>query len=246
MKHSIAAALLALALGSLLYAEGKKDEATEATLDGDTSYAFGMVIGSDLQQTGLIFNYNAFTQGLREVLEKKHTKITMDEAMLQVQKTFLAVMAKQAEENRAKEQQFLEENGKKPGVITTDSGLQYEVLTEGTGEKPTTNDMVRVNYEGTLIDGTVFDSTYTQGEPAEFPLYGVIPGWTEGLQLMSEGSSYRFYIPSKLAYGEKGAGGSVIPPYSALIFKVELLSIIKDSGEEADASGEDGDGEDNP
>jgi FKBP-type peptidyl-prolyl cis-trans isomerase len=162
---------------------------------------------------------------------------------------FLEVMAKRAEENKARELAFLEENGKKPGVTITDSGLQYEVITEGTGSKPTAEDIVRVNYEGTLMDGTVFDSTYTRGEPAEFPLYGVIPGWTEGIQLMSEGSSYRFYIPSALAYGEQGAG-SVIPPYSTLIFKVELLSIIKDAEEpdtqeEANTS-EDGDGEDSP
>jgi FKBP-type peptidyl-prolyl cis-trans isomerase FkpA len=248
MKKLIGAVFLVFALGGLLYAEGKKDEAAEATVDGDTSYAFGMVIGSELQQTGLIFNYNAFTKGLREVLENKNTKITMDEAVLTVQQAFLEVMRKRAEENKAKELRFLEENGKKPGVNTTVSGLQYEVITEGTGPKPAAEDIVRVNYEGTLIDGTVFDSTYTRGEPAEFPLYAVIAGWTEGLQLMSEGSSYRFYIPSKLAYGEQGAG-SVIPPYSTLIFEVELLSISKElekTDEEADTTTEDGDEEDTP
>lgn len=121
-------------------------------------------------------------------------------------------------------EQFLAENAKREGVKTTASGLQYEVLEATIGQKPKATDTVRVHYEGTLIDGTVFDSSYKRGESIAFPLNGVIKGWTEGLQLMSVGSKYKFFIPYQLAYGERGAGGS-IPPYAALIFTVELLGI---------------------
>ena len=127
---------------------------------------------------------------------------------------------------KAKEEgeKFLAENAKREGVKTTASGLQYEVLEATIGQKPKATDTVRVHYEGTLIDGTVFDSSYKRGESISFPLNGVIKGWTEGLQLMSVGSKYKFFIPYQLAYGERGAGGS-IPPYAALIFTVELLGI---------------------
>mgnify|MGYP000349334551 CR=1 FL=1 len=121
--------------------------------------------------------------------------------------------------------QFLEENAKKEGVVTTASGLQYKVIREGDGAKPTASDEVEVHYRGTLIDGTEFDSSYKRGQPLTFPLSRVIAGWTEGVQLMPIGSKYEFYIPYNLAYGEKGAGG-LIPPYAALIFEVELLRIL--------------------
>jgi len=121
--------------------------------------------------------------------------------------------------------QFLEENAKKEGVVTTASGLQYKVIREGDGPKPTAADEVEVHYRGTLIDGTEFDSSYKRGQPLTFPLSRVIAGWTEGVQLMPIGSKYEFYIPYNLAYGEKGAGG-LIPPYAALIFEVELLRIL--------------------
>ncbi|MDR3343224.1 MAG: FKBP-type peptidyl-prolyl cis-trans isomerase [Treponema sp.] len=208
------------------------EEAANISVGADISYAFGMVIGSDLQQTGLTFDYNAFTRGLRESIEGQGTQFTMDDALRMVQTAFRAAMEKRAEASKAREIQFLTENGKHPGVHTTASGLQYEVITEGTGQKPGAQDMVRVNYEGTLVDGTVFDSSYTRGEPIEFPLDAVIPGWTEGVQLMSEGSSYRLYVPSKLAYGEQGAG-NVIPPYATLIFQVELLAIVGPANEDA-------------
>ena len=120
---------------------------------------------------------------------------------------------------------FLEENAKKEGVVTTKSGLQYEILTEGTGKQPKATDTVRCHYEGSLINGSVFDSSYKRGEPAEFGLSQVIPGWTEGVQLMKEGAKYRFYIPYLLGYGENGAGSS-IPPYSTLIFDVELIKVL--------------------
>ena len=127
-------------------------------------------------------------------------------------------------EAKAAGEKFLAENAKREGVKTTESGLQYEVLEATLGQKPKATDTVRVHYEGTLIDGTVFDSSYKRGESIAFPLNGVIKGWTEGLQLMSVGSKYKFFIPYQLAYGERGAGGS-IPPYAALIFTVELLGI---------------------
>ena len=134
---------------------------------------------------------------------------------------FVMNMSTKAKEEGEK---FLAENGKREGVKTTASGLQYEVLEATLGQKPKATDSVKVHYEGTLIDGTVFDSSYKRGEPISFPLSGVIKGWTEGLQLMSVGSKFKFFIPYQLAYGERGAGGS-IPPYAALIFTVELLGI---------------------
>jgi FKBP-type peptidyl-prolyl cis-trans isomerase FkpA len=223
MKQSIIGMALVFALGAIGYAEGKVDAASGA--DGNTSYAFGMVIGSELKETGLTFNYGAFTQGMRGILEDKATDFTMEEALERVQAAILASMAKQAEESREKERAFLEENGKKPEIHTTESGLQYEIIDEGTGEYPMETDTVSAHYRGAFIDGTVFDSSYERGEPAEFPLYAVIPGWAEGLQLMRVGAAYRLFIPSALAYGERG-GGSVVPPYATLVFEVELLDIL--------------------
>jgi FKBP-type peptidyl-prolyl cis-trans isomerase FkpA len=133
---------------------------------------------------------------------------------------------KLAADNKVKETVFMTDNGKRNGVVTTASGLQYEIIKEGGGPKPSASSVVRVNYEGTLIDGTVFDSSYSRGEPVEFPLDEVIPGWTEGIQLMSVGSTYNLYLPSELAYGAESPGG-VIGPNSALIFKVELLAIVE-------------------
>jgi FKBP-type peptidyl-prolyl cis-trans isomerase len=145
---------------------------------------------------------------------------------MKIQSAYVAAMEKQSAGLKQAEIDFLAENSQKEGIITTASGLQYEVISEGTGARPQITDTVRVNYEGSLIDGQMFDSSYQRGEPTEFPLNGVIPGWSEGLQLMTEGSNYRFYIPSDLAYGSQGASG-VIPPYSALIFNVELISVVK-------------------
>jgi FKBP-type peptidyl-prolyl cis-trans isomerase FkpA len=190
----------------------------------DVSYAFGVVLGSDLKQLGVQFDYAALARGIEEVVEGKESRLTLEEAVAVVQEAYITAMSRLAEENRAKNEQFMEENAQKTGVITTASGLQYEILNAGTGRKPGEADVVSVNYKGSLIDGTVFDSSYDRGEPAEFPLDDVIPGWSEGIQLMNVGSTYRLYIPSALAYGEQGAQ-NVIPPNSALIFEVELLSI---------------------
>jgi FKBP-type peptidyl-prolyl cis-trans isomerase len=210
---------------------GCKDGASSAgdppagSLDKDVSYAFGMNVGSSLKQSSLKPDYDAFSQGLKDVLEDRETRFTQEEAVSKIQEAFDAIMEKQNEGLRQEEIDFLAENSKKAGISITSSGLQYEVISEGTGAKPGRDDTVRVNYEGTFTDGTVFDSSYQRGEPVEFPLSGVIPGWTEGIQLMSEGARYRFYIPSDLAYGPQGRPS--IPPYSPLIFEVELISIVK-------------------
>lgn len=198
---------------------------SEGSLGEDASYALGMDVASSFTQTGFKPDYDAFSQGLQDALEGRETRFTPEEVNSILQEAFTAVMEKQGETQRQTETDFLAENSKKTGISITGSGLQYEVLSEGTGAKPEQNDTVRVNYEGTFIDGKVFDSSYSRGEPAEFPLNGVIPGWTEGIQLMREGAKYRFFIPSDLGYGPQGAGP--IPPYSPLIFEVELISVVK-------------------
>jgi FKBP-type peptidyl-prolyl cis-trans isomerase len=225
MKHGIAFLLALFIAGGFVLAEGIAEDAAQTAEQLDISYAFGMVIGSDLKQTGLTFDYNAFSRGLRDSMNGE-TRFSMEEAIRIMQTSYMAAMAEKAEVNRQAEIVFLEENGKKEGVTVTESGLQYEVISEGGGQRPRQDDTVRVHYEGSLIDGTVFDSSYSRGEPEEFPLDQVIPGWSEGLQLMTVGATYRFYITSALAYGEGGAG-DVIPPYATLIFEVELLAILE-------------------
>ncbi|GHU66112.1 hypothetical protein FACS189447_06320 [Spirochaetia bacterium] len=202
-------------------------------IDKDTSYSIGMYIASQFTIPDASYNYNSFSDGFKAFTEAKETKFSMDDAIAKIQALFEQVNAREEAKNQELGSRsldeglaFLAENGNKPGITTTSSGLQYEVITEGTGAAPAAQDTVRVHYEGTLLDGTVFDSSYARGEPIEFPLNGVIPGWTEGLQLMTEGSTYRLFIPSDLAYGPQGAGG-LIPPNAALIFKVELLAVVK-------------------
>jgi FKBP-type peptidyl-prolyl cis-trans isomerase len=194
-------------------------------MDKDASYALGMDAASSFKQFGFKPDYGSFTQGLEDAMEGRETRFTPEEVNSILQEAFSTAMEKRGETQRQEETDFLAENSKKAGVIITGSGLQYEVISEGTGAKPAETDTVRVNYEGTFIDGEVFDSSYSRGEPTEFPLNGVIPGWTEGIQLMREGAKYKFYIPSDLGYGPQGTGP--IPPYSPLIFEVELLSIVK-------------------
>jgi len=211
------------------FAEAIREEADKGNEKADMSYAFGLVIGSDMKQSGLEFNYDAFARGFREMMEGQETRFTMNEAVERVQTALTAAMAEQAEYNRQKEDEFLAANGKRPGITTTASGLQYEVLTEGTGARPEPTDFVIVHYRGALIDGVIFDSTYDWDEPAEFPLEAVIHGWSEGIQLMRIGGKSRLYIPSKLAYGSQGAGAE-IPPNATLIFEVELLDVYSSSG----------------
>lgn len=209
--------------------EKEKTEAASASsgdsLDKDASYALGMDVAGSLKQTGFKPDYRSFAQGLEDAMEDRETRFSSEEVNMILQEAFSLAMEKRTETQRQAETDFLAENSKKEGITITGSGLQYEVISEGTGAKPDEDDMVRVNYEGTFIDGTVFDSSYSRGEPTEFPLNGVIPGWTEGIQLMREGAKYKFYIPSDLGYGPQGAGP--IPPYSPLVFEVELISIIE-------------------
>ena len=196
------------------------------------SYALGLGIGHQLKgMGGSKLNIDDFAQAIKDVIQGKEPQMSMKEAQI-VANTFIQEAEKEnqklKEEAGAKfkayGEQYLAENAKKDGVKVTKSGLQYEVLNEGTGKSPKATDNVKCHYEGRLIDGTVFDSSYRRGTPATFPLDGVIAGWTEGLQLMKEGAKYRFHIPYNRAYGANGAGES-IPPYSALVFDVELLGV---------------------
>ncbi|MBQ7509584.1 MAG: FKBP-type peptidyl-prolyl cis-trans isomerase [Prevotella sp.] len=197
------------------------------------SYALGLGIGQQLAQMGADdLNVDDFAQSIKDVLKGNELKVSHREAQQIVQDYFAKKEAKlnaeRAEKGKvAKEagEKYLIENAKKEGVITTPSGLQYQVLKEGNGKKPTAKDSVKCHYEGFLIDGTVFDSSVQRGEPAVFGLQQVIAGWTEGLQLMSEGGKYRFFIPYRLAYGEGGAG-AMIPPFATLIFDVELIEVM--------------------
>lgn len=188
------------------------------------SYALGMSIGHQLQQMNATdLNIDDFAQAITDVFNED-AKLSDAEAQAAVQDFFSRKAEEQAKAAKAEGENFLAENAKKEGVKTLPSGLQYKVLREGDGRKPSATDKVECHYEGTLINGEVFDSSYRRGETATFGLNQVIKGWTEGLQLMQEGAKYRFFIPYNLAYGEHGAGQS-IPPYAALIFDVELIKV---------------------
>ncbi len=190
------------------------------------SYALGMIIGHNLKGMNIEgLEVSEFAQAVADVIEGKETRLGDIEAQTLVQKYMQEKEAEQSKALRAEGEAFLAENAKKDEVVVLPSGLQYTVLTEGTGKKPSATDNVKCHYEGRLINGTVFDSSYKRGEPAVFPLNGVIAGWTEGVQLMGEGAKFRFFIPYNLAYGERGAGQS-IPPYAALIFDVELIEVL--------------------
>ena len=197
------------------------------------SYALGLGIGHQLLQMGADdLNIDDFAAAIKDVLAGNELKVSNRDAQQIVQDYFTkkeASLNKQrAEQGKAQKEageKYLAENAKKDGVITLPSGLQYQVLKEGNGKKPSAKDSVKCHYEGFLIDGTVFDSSVQRGEPAVFGLQQVIAGWTEGLQLMQEGAKYRFFIPYRLAYGEGGAGAS-IPPFAALVFDVELIEVM--------------------
>ena len=189
------------------------------------SYGLGLSIGQQFKSSGVTeLVYADLAEGIQDMLEGNKPKVSFQEAQMAVNKFFAELEEKASIAAKAAGEAFLAENAKRPGVKVTPSGLQYEVLEATLGQKPKATDKVRVHYEGTLPDGTVFDSSYKRGEPISFPLNGVIAGWTEGLQLMSIGSKYKLFIPYHLGYGERGAGAT-IPPYSALVFTVELLGI---------------------
>ena len=191
------------------------------------SYAIGLGIGQNLLSMGAKeIVVEDFAQAIKDVIDGGQTAITHEEAREIVNKFFEEMQTKMSAAAIEQRQAFLDENAKKEGVVTLPSGLQYELITEGTGDKAAATDQVQCHYEGQLLDGSVFDSSYKRNQPATFGVNQVIPGWVEALQLMPAGSKWRLYIPSDLAYGAQGAG-DVIPPHSTLIFDVELLDVLK-------------------
>lgn len=227
--------LLCAAVATALVGCQPKVEKKEVKLETDeqkVSYGIGLMEGKRFKQDFTV-DVEAFTAGLKASSSDEKPLMTDEEIQKTVQAFGQKLMAKREEEqkkvgetNKAKSEAFLAESAKKEGVKTTASGLQYKVVTEGKGAKPKADDVVEVNYKGTLIDGTEFDSSYKRGQSVSFPVNGVIPGWTEALQLMTAGSKYELYIPSDLAYGANGTGG-VIGPNQALVFEVELIDIKK-------------------
>ena len=211
----------------------KSENLSISTNIDSVSYAIGVDISNNLNRSFDTLNAKLVAKGITDKLIEGKSEINEKD----IQKIIQSYMLEQQQAKIKAEQEkykhladegkkFLEENAKNDSVVTTPSGLQYKVIREGKGENPKATDKVKVNYKGMLLDGTVFDSSYDRGQPAEFPLNAVIPGWTEGLQLMKPGAKYVFYIPYNLAYGERGAG-DVIKPYSTLIFEVELLDVEK-------------------
>lgn len=191
------------------------------------SYALGLSIGNNFQNSGINdLQIEDFIQGLKDVLNETEPAISYDEAKQVINDYFMKLQQEKLENNKKAGEEFLAINKGKAGVTELPSGLQYEVLKKGTGAKPTATDQVKCHYHGTLINGTVFDSSVQRDEPAVFGVSQVIPGWVEALQLMEVGSKWRLFIPSGLAYGEHGAG-EAIEPNSALVFEVELLDIVK-------------------
>jgi FKBP-type peptidyl-prolyl cis-trans isomerase len=212
-------------------APGTAPAVDPATLLDKVSYFYGTDVARSFKENGVDIKLEAFIEGLQNTIEKKQAKYApqeLDAAMNQFAQMMVAKQQKEMAEaggkNKADGEKLLAENGKREGVVTTKSGLQYEILKKGDGKIPAATDTVTVHYHGTLVNGKVFDSSVDRGEPASFPVNGVIPGWVEALQLMPVGSKWKLFIPSSLAYGERGAGRD-IGPDSTLIFEVELLSI---------------------
>ena len=227
---AVAVILGGAALVPVYYATQHPADATHSAMSKNAkpvekiSYALGYEVG---QQTPPEVDAKAFITGIRDGHAKKERVYTEDElrkAYAEFQKEMQAKQLEQTKQVATSNDSFLAENAKKAGIITTASGLQYKITKEGTGKQPSASSQVTVHYKGQLLDGKVFDSSYDRGQPVEFPLNQVIPGWTEGLQLMKEGGKATLYIPAQLAYGEQGVPGS-IPPNSTLIFDVELLQV---------------------
>jgi len=229
-----AALAVAVSLAACQQQGSDSGESDEVALDTPTSrlsYGVALGLGRNMANDGMEVDVEAFAAGLSDAMSGAEPRLSQEEIraeMLAFQERanseLEAAREAAAAANAAEAAEFFAENGAREGVMTTDSGLQYEALEEGEGPKPTAEDRVQVHYRGTLLDGTVFDSSYERGQPVTFGLNQVIPGWTEGLQLMSPGAKYKLYIPSELGYGSGGAGDS-IGPNAALIFEVELLSI---------------------
>ena len=228
MKNIVAVVLMLSLFGTVILSQNKTTPKTEKE---KVSYSIGVNIGKNMKAQGLDINQAFVAQGIKDGYNNSKTAMSdkdMDATMSKFQQEMSAKMqTKQkvdGEKNKKEGEAFLAANQKKDGVITLPSGLQYKILKEGNGEKPTASQTVKCNYRGTLIDGKEFDSSYKRGEPAEFPVGGVIKGWTEALQLMPVGSKWELFVPSDLAYGANGAG-QMIGPNATLIFEVELLSI---------------------
>jgi FKBP-type peptidyl-prolyl cis-trans isomerase FkpA/FKBP-type peptidyl-prolyl cis-trans isomerase FklB len=256
MKSFLRIPLTVLALASLtLLAAGCKpaDKAADkpaasAEAKGDTavtiaglptekdqvSYMIGMDLGKsfepfkdEIDVDRVAKTIKAMMAGEKPLMDEKQAAAVREAFGQKMQAKQIAKMMAEAKKNLAEGEAFLAANAKKPGVQTTPSGLQYQVVTEGKGPKPQPTDVVRVNYKGTLLDGKTFDSSYDRGEPATFSLNQVVPGWQEGIAMMPVGSKYKFWIPAKLGYGDKGTPGGPIPPNATLVFEVELLDIVK-------------------
>lgn len=228
------AAFAAIAVGVAACSGGGSvaPKANLATKADSISYAIGVNMGGSFKAQEIEIDMSAFNAGILDAMSEDSAAVKLTEEQLQavfmsfqqeMQEKQMAKIAEMSQKNLEEGDAFLKENATKEGVMTTASGLQYKVITEGTGAKPNTNSEVVVHYRGRLLDGSVFDSSYERGEPATFPLGNVIEGWIEGLQLMNAGSKYELYIPSTLAYGEQG--NQVIPPNATLIFEVELLEV---------------------
>jgi len=228
MKIKFLMSVAALSMLALLSCNSQNKSKMKSELKSEVdslSYSLGVSFGSNLKPAFENINPEIIAAAIADVYANS-TKMNAEDANQFIQGYFMKAQAKKGEANVAKGKEFLENNKKDKDVVVTASGLQYKVITMGTGAKPASTDNVTVHYEGKLMDGTIFDSSIQRGEPATFGVSQVIPGWTEALQLMPEGSKWMLYIPSELAYGERGAGGS-IGPNEVLIFTVELLSIAK-------------------
>lgn len=224
--------------------EPGQDLAKPESLDDRASYSFGLNLGRNFEQQGVPINLDYLIQGMRDGLEGGEALLTdeeMNTTMQAFQQEMMARAQKEREESASKNQtaadEFLASNKTAEGVVTTESGLQYQVIEAGSGPKPGPTDQVTVHYKGTLLDGTVFDSSYDRNQPASFPVNGVIPGWGEAVQLMPVGSKWKLWIPPTLAYGERGAGNQ-IGPNALLVFEVELLSIGEPPAADDDEGGE--------
>jgi FKBP-type peptidyl-prolyl cis-trans isomerase len=234
MSHTFGLLILAASIIVFSGCNAKDKAGTESlpeeTLSTEASYAWGMNIGSSMKADNFYPNMDEFIQGVKDTLYDSQPRYTLEEAYQIFSEEYQLLAEKRMMANMDAESKFLAENSKKPGIAVTDSGLQYEVIKEGSGHKPLEESIVKIHYEGSLVDGTVFDSSYPGGGPEELPLTGVMPGsgWAEALQLMNIGSKYRFFIPSDLGYGPQGVP-PLIPPYATLIFEIELFDIYQRS-----------------
>jgi len=197
--------------------------------DKDASYSLGFVTASSWIEVGIVPDFNELLRGMKDAYAEKTPRFQLEEMYIMLDEAFANMQMEAAEADRLKEIDFLAQNSIKEGIIITDSGLQYEVLNEGRGASPDFDDTVRIHYEMSLVDGVVFDSTYERGEPEDVPMFSImqfLSGWAEGMQLMNEGSSYRFFVPSDLGYGSRQMS-PMIPAYSTIIIKVDLISIVR-------------------